>query len=128
MSREFYSPSDDDDNDDMFPEDIIHPSSQEKGRNASEFSDDLPLTRKGRIPRYLSKRTRRQRKAIAKAKAREDMVDIGDNGNFGFTDGFVLCLPCEDKAYEDDLFNSKCRPRDSERDIFQSHCAHPRLR
>ena len=35
---EFYTPSDDDDNDDLFPEDIIDLSLQEKGRNASEFS------------------------------------------------------------------------------------------
>ena len=59
----------------------------------------------------MSKRTRRQRKAIAKAKAKdeEDRVD-GDNGNYGFTEGFVMCLPCDDEAYEDEIFSSKCRP------------------
>ena len=38
-SLEFHNPSDDDDNDDLFPEDIIHPSPQEKGRNAGEFQE-----------------------------------------------------------------------------------------
>ena len=53
----------------------------------------------GRIPRYLSKKTRRQRKAIAKVKAEQDKID---GEEFGFTEGSVLGLPCEGKAYDND--------------------------
>ena len=56
---------------------------------------------------HLSKKTRRQRKAIAKVKAEQDKID---GEEFGFTEGFVLCLPCEDKAYDNDIFILKCRP------------------
>ena len=114
---EFYTPSDDDDNDDLFPEDIIDLSLQEKGRNASEFSGDLLPTKRGRIPRYLSKRTRRQRKAIAKAaKAEEDKAE-DYRVSYGFTEQFVLCLPCDDEAYEDDIFSSKCRSSQGARHV-----------
>ena len=65
------------------------------------------LTRKGRIFRYLVKKTRRQRKAIAKMKAEQDNMD---GEEFGFTEGFVLCLPCKDKTYDNDIFILKCRP------------------
>ena len=114
---EFYTPSDDDDNDDLFPEDIIDLSPQEKGRNASEFPGDLLPIKRGRIPRYLSKRTRRQRKAIAKAaKAEEDKAE-DYRVSYGFTEQFVLCLPCDEEAYEDDIFSSKCRSSQGARHV-----------
>ena len=40
-------------------------------------------------------------------KAEQDKID---GKEFGFTEGFVLCLPCEDKAYDNDIFSLKCRP------------------
>ncbi len=48
-SRGFHNPSDDDDNDDLFPEDIIDHLLQETGRNASEFSVDFLPIKRGRI-------------------------------------------------------------------------------
>ena len=64
------------------------------------------LTQKRRIPRYRSRKTSRKRRATAKAlaelKAEEDNVD-GDG--FGFAQDSVLCLPCEDKVYSDELFD-----------------------
>ena len=75
--------------------------SHEDGSNIQETGEDQgtlqtrgvnpdsggSLTRKGRIPRYLSKKTRRQRRATAKAiaelKAEQDKVN-GDG--FGLTE------------------------------------------
>ena len=78
---------------------------------AVNHDSGVSLTRKEWIPRYLSKKTRRQRRgaarALAEVKAKNDHVD-GDS--FGFTEDFVLCLPCEDKAYSGELFNLKSRP------------------
>ena len=65
------------------------------------------LTRKGRVPRYRSKKAKRQRKAITKVKAEQDKID---GEEFGFTEGFVPCLPCEDKVYDNEIFSLKCLP------------------
>ena len=53
------------------------------------------LTRKGKTPLYFSKFMRRQKTAGAKAKLAESESDNGsvDGDHFGFTGGFVLCLP-----------------------------------
>ena len=123
---EFYTPSDDD-NDDLFPKDIIDLSLQEKGRNASEFSGDLLPTKRGRIPRYLSKRTRRQRKAIAKAaKAEEDKAE-DYRVSYGFTDN-LYCVCHATMKPTRTTFSAANVDRVKVRDMFQIHCAHPRLR
>ena len=77
---------------------------QTRGQNPDSAGS---MTRKGRTPPYLSKKTRRQRKATAKKKVEQDKIDGED---FGFTKGFVMCLPCEDKVYDDEMFSLKCRP------------------
>ena len=98
---EFYNPSDDDDNSDLFPEDSC---------------DVQPVAKKGRVPRFLCKRTRRMRKStakklaaelaeeeeIAKAVADIEMRHAELCPQMSFAE---LCLPCEDEAYDDDILN-----------------------
>ena len=74
---------------------------------------DLPKTR-GRLPRFLSKRARRQRRAQSKANLVAELeaetkpeVNENDDGDEIF-DVIALCLPCEDAAYCDDLFPEIC--------------------
>ena len=65
------------------------------------------LTRKGGTLGFLPKRTRTQRRAAAEliaANVFEVEVDPVDDTGFGYTDDFVLCLSCEDVAYDDNIY------------------------
>ena len=66
---------------------------------------DCLSTRK-RIPRLLSKKTRKQRKAISRPKlAAELEAEVNSvDGNFDLKFD-MLCLPCEDKAYDNEIFS-----------------------